>query len=331
MPGEIFDFEWFIHNEGYACVTGGSADGPAADSAPIDGNQGRREQLWITIAGPPSSNNLLARRRYFPLREYSCLFRIFAETTADSDGIIGFANRFGLLGLGMDGAPGRSRPFAGTAEPRSAWLGEMGAMKSAVGLWDMVSAGRSEDIEAYLRPVIHHADILATDRGSISSGISQTDVKFNPGELRWYRTNPEIIALFAAGEYQAIALRRVQAIVNERLGSRVSPRILWEDPRKREWGMYFVPHSLIGAIWTQFAQAITENRDYRRCRQCDTWFEIDHYKARTNRYFCSNACRSKAYRERQQEARRMASAGVSLESIAAKLGSDIETVGKWVG
>ncbi|MHB0916016.1 MAG: hypothetical protein ACYC5A_02240 [Thermoleophilia bacterium] len=291
---------------------------------------GQEQMPWITVAGEPSSISLLARSKYYPLRDHSCLFRIFAETPVDDAGIIAFANQFGLLGVELDAAPGRVKPFIGTAEPIIAWEAEIMAIKSALALWDMVTGDEYQALEDYLRPLVeatrNDIDGYSRKGGGADGDASRADA----GELRWFRTHPEVLELFDSGELKLLALARVQAIVNEHLGSRVSPRILWDDHRRGVWGLYFVPDSLVGAIWIQFAQAITENRDYRRCRQCDSWFEIDHYKARTNRYFCSNACRSKAYRDRQQQARTMAETGMCCEDIAVSLGSETETVARWI-
>ena len=330
MPGEIFDFEWFVHEEGYDWLEADySLDSCGTLKLP-DNFRAVKGMPWLTVVGEPSSLNLLARRKYYPLREYTCLFRIFAEIHPSPEGILAFANQYGLLGIELDADPGRLMPFLGTAEPVNFWQAEIKAMGNALLLWDLAASDDNETLEEYLRPFV---EMVKVDIGSIDAQMDGSDDPVwqpDTGELRWFRTNPEIPELFASGEVKLIALKRVQAIVNEHLGSRVSPRVLWDDYRKGGWGLYFVPGSLAGAIWVQFAQAITENRDYRRCRQCDSWFVIDHYNARTNRYFCSNACRSKAYRERQQQARDMATAGESLENIAARLGSDLETVSRWV-
>ncbi|RJQ43015.1 MAG: IS1 family transposase [Gaiellales bacterium] len=328
MPGEIFDFEWFVHNEGYNWL---EADFSLDTVAPVglpEGVGAGESIPWITVAGEPSSLSLLSRRRYYPLRDHSCLFRVFAETAIDPRGIVAFADRYGLLGVELESAPGRARPFIGTAEPISAWEREILSIRNALVLWDMVNEEDDQALERYLRPYVEAAK-SDMEGGDASTGDIAA-IAASAGELRWFRTRPEIPEQFTSGQLRQIALSRVQAIVNEHLGSRVSPRILWDDYQRGSWGLYFVPDSLAGAIWIQFAQAITENRDYRRCRQCDSWFEIDHYKARTNRYFCSNACRSKAYRERQQEARNLASTGMSVGDIAIKLGSDEETVARWI-
>lgn len=330
MPGEIFDFEWFVHNEGYNWLETDATPDTAAPLEVPNGSKAGKKQPWITVAGEPTSINLMARRKYYPLRDYSCLFRIFAEISLEPKGIIAFADQYGLLGVELDTLPGRVKPFFGTAEPVAAWEGEVMAIRSALALWDMVTLHEYQALEEYLLPFV---EVVRGDLGGSGPAGGKAiglDGRSDLGELRWFRTHPEILELFESGEHKLIALGRVQAIVNEHLGSRVSPRILWDDYRKGDWGLYFVPDNLAGAIWIQFAQAITENRDYRRCRQCDSWFEIDHYKARTNRYFCSNACRSKAYRERQQEARDMAAAGINIKDIAARLGSEVETVVGWI-
>lgn len=328
MPGEIFDFEWFVHTDGYAWI---ESEFAADTSFPMTGTppQGGGETPWLAARGEPSSLKLLDRRKYYPFRDHSCLFRVLAETGTDRDGITGFAERYGLLGFELDS--GGSGPWIGIAEPVSAWRFEIRAMRQAVDLWDMVSDGDDAGIAAWFQPLV---SIVRADRegphNRRDGGGESSGREIEAGELRWLRTNAEIQDLFDEGEMKLVALSRVQAIVNERIAARVSPRMLWDSPARSSWGLYFVPSNLVGALWTQFAQAITENRDYRRCRQCDSWFEIDHYRARSNRFFCSNACRSKAYRERQQEAVTLADAGMTTDAIAARLGSDIVTVTKWI-
>ena len=328
MSGEIFDFEWHVHEAGYDVLdTSFIVDSSAPGSRGSGGKGGRVS--WIALSGGASSSNLLARRKYYPLRDHTCLFRIFAETSIDPEGIVAFANRYGLLGVEADAPASRERSFMDTAEPYGSWELEIRAMRSALNLWDLVSAKDRSVLAEYLRPLV---DMVRSDISGGSRDQSGPEIltDADSDELRWFRMHPEVVGLYDAGELELVALRRVQSIVNDRLTARVSPKILWDDHRRQEWGLYFVPESLIGTIWIQFAQAVTQNKKYRRCRQCESWFEIDHYKARTNRYFCSNACRSKAYRERQSEAKKMRDDGESLAAIADKLGSDEATVRKWV-
>jgi hypothetical protein len=87
---------------------------------------------------------------------------------------------------------------------------------------------------------------------------------------------------------------------------------------------------LLSAVWLQFATAVNENVGHGRCRECGKWFVVAPNAARSSRRFCSTACRSKAYRERQDRARQMHAAKKSFAEIAAELDSDVATVRKWI-
>jgi hypothetical protein len=67
----------------------------------------------------------------------------------------------------------------------------------------------------------------------------------------------------------------------------------------RPLSLQLVSDTLLAALWLQFAQAIHGNKDYRACGACGRFFELDPAVARTNRLYCSDACRSKAYRTRK--------------------------------
>ena len=74
---------------------------------------------------------------------------------------------------------------------------------------------------------------------------------------------------------------------------------LREMPEHDTLSMVIVPHSLIAAIWLQFAQAITANYGFRQCDECLTWFEVAPGKGRPEKRFCSSACSMRAYRKRK--------------------------------
>jgi hypothetical protein len=59
--------------------------------------------------------------------------------------------------------------------------------------------------------------------------------------------------------------------------------------------------SLISAMYMQLAQAVSGNKKYRQCAWCKSSFEITPRIARTNRMFCSNACKQADYRHRNKE------------------------------
>ena len=61
----------------------------------------------------------------------------------------------------------------------------------------------------------------------------------------------------------------------------------------------FSPDSLIGLLWYQLAQAVEGNEEFRQCDDCTTWFRVAPQVARKSRLYCSDACRSRAYRKRK--------------------------------
>jgi hypothetical protein len=141
---------------------------------------------------------------------------------------------------------------------------------------------------------------------------------------------PDLAGFVKPHDVRRPTLLFVQKMINTRLWEHTAPRLLY-DPKRDRLGVYLVPKNLLGALWLQFARAVDANKDYRRCGGgCGRWMEISLDAHRTHRRFCSDACRNKAYRDRQAEARRLAAAGVSLDDIARQLGTDLQTVQGWV-
>jgi hypothetical protein len=116
------------------------------------------------------------------------------------------------------------------------------------------------------------------------------------------------------------------ALVNGGLAGRVTPRFV-QDPRNGKLELQTVPENLLGALWLQLAEAIGGGKQFRQCITCGGWFEVS---GRSDRRVCSDACRSRAYRGRQERARQLAAEGKGFPAIATELGSSVKTVRKWV-
>ena len=122
----------------------------------------------------------------------------------------------------------------------------------------------------------------------------------------------------------------MQRIANQNLKKWTAARILI-DTEEGTQGLYVVPENLLGALWVQFAESIDGGRSKVRCIQCGSWMVVAPDTSRSDRTFCSNRCRSKAYRERQSKARHLHREGMKPSAIAKKLNSDTQTVRRWVG
>lgn len=258
-------------------------------------------QMLTTVDPDPHEHWL---RDYAPFRDEPALFRTFADLPGAPEAIISFADRFGLLG----GSTARrflvpDSDEIGIGEPIEAWQDEIGAVRRVVQTWD-----RARESDSH-RPRWRSPEKVPK---VYRSGLCQ-----NVAAVLHERWRPDV-------------LPNVQRAINAKLSAETGARMLW-DREEGRLRLHLRPASLLGALWLQLAQAIDGNADYRRCRVCAAWFELRPDRARTNRAYCSDACRFKAYRRRQARARELRAAGRDLEDIARELDSDIVTIRKWTG
>jgi hypothetical protein len=80
----------------------------------------------------------------------------------------------------------------------------------------------------------------------------------------------------------------------------------------------------------QLATSIIEGKKYRNCEYCFKPFEVTPQINRSDRMFCSDNCRVKAYYRRKKQAVELRQKGQHLRDIVKKTGSDLETVKGWV-
>lgn len=318
---KIVNFAWNVTKGGYKWIT--------ARKAPIF-------QPSIKAADAPDKGEFLTDDvplggrwesvRYAPLERDTGLFRTFVSTPPTKEGIQTFASRYGPLGGDLTVHIILPNNKSGNGETLSAWREEIIAMRQAVALWDMVHNNDEQSLKKHVQwreggvhydshPHLPEMESLPDDM-HIRSWIA-------------HETDPDLLERFHRGDVVHPALHYLQGVVNQRLAGRVSPRLLW-DRHQIRLGLYLYPGSLIGALWLQFAQAISGEKDYRECAQCRKWLEVSPNVARKNKLFCSNACRSQAYRGRQEEARQLHAKRVPLKEIAKRLGTDSTTAKGWI-
>ena len=192
------------------------------------------------------------------------------------------------------------------------WKTEIREMRRAVEIWSMLQNG---------------------DIGGLSKFIQWEEHK-DGGQSQWvYWTHPELkggtnqalFSLLQSGEQVSMigippvpglfqdktahvfmpASFLLQRWINHHLKGAASPQLRY-DIKLDKRVVQIIPDSLIAAMWLQFAQAFAGNRKYRACKACGRWFEISTEGSgfRVNRQFCSDACKSKDYRERREQAKR---------------------------
>jgi hypothetical protein len=261
------------------------------------------------------------------------LFRAFADLSPDRKRILEFANRHGdLFGTTKVVPAGRSGP--GPVEPRngtwlSDWREQIALAQRLVGLWDLL---QGEDREGLARHIQWRKGFL-----------NQPEVLFDShpgageegGPALGFQREREVIAphdRFQVGDPVGPAWTYLQRHIGFALchtDEQLHAQMEWDEKAARPV-LQLTARTLASAVWLQFADAVSNNRTHSRCRECSAWFEVAPDLARTNRRFCSNGCRSKAYRERQDRARRLFTARKTFKQIAEELDSDVATVKKWI-
>jgi hypothetical protein len=326
MPAVHQDFVWRVAG-GYAWVRSAVAEADAAS-----------RPRW-TLAELLPARDAPPARTYRPFRDFSGLFLAFAETAPTLDGVLAFAERFGDLGrpcaIASGGTPldEAGRPTRPVGEPFELWRQQISDMRQACDLWLMC---RNVDMAALANHVRWERDDAGRDAVLYASHPGHDSGDITPAGYRAERQviasptwHPERLAEFAPGDLIRPALTYVQAAVNERSEGLASPRLVW-DATGGGLALELVPHGLLGVLWLQLARAVSLGSGFRRCGQCATWFELSPTTARTNRLFCSGACRSKGHRARQARAVELHQQGRSYREIAKDVDSDAATIKKWI-
>lgn len=315
-------FSWHVPKAGFRWT----------DSHSIPPVHDRREP-FLTIGRNPDDRSAWAKR-YRPLEQYTGLFRVFAEVEPQREAILAFAERFGSLGGALTTSiPLYDRPLgkgyaSGWGESLREWAGEIMAMRWAVELWEAARHGDEQE----LRSRIIWDDDRMRVRFETHPHVAPAETLQIREPATWATIAMEgdgMLEQFVPGDVVQPALFHVQQLANKHLRGQVSPRLLWDEERTR-LHLFLVPEGLIGGLWLQFARAIQRDNEFRRCLECDLWFELAPGTARSDKLYCSNACRTKGYRRRQAEAVRLHGEGRQVAVIAEQLQTEVEIVRGWI-
>ena len=199
-----------------------------------------------------------------------------------SDGIISFANEFGLLGADITTnvvlkSFNDRAVLTGLGDPQEAWFSEIYAMRRAVMLWEAICENDGWILDQHVRIGKNGAEIVFEEDPPARYEVANNVYK------------REALERIRRGGKVTAARLGVKAIIDEHLyePGRVGPTPLLNDRDDLE--SYFRPHGLIGAIWLDFMLVVTRKVDFRRCAFCDAPFAVAPKGKR--RRFCSNKCR----------------------------------------
>jgi hypothetical protein len=311
MAGTFLDFEWSVEDGSYRWF-------------PLEGNKVELPETWSQVESPDTLHDanhggpevkVLAVTKptchpgkpYQPLQKYDALFRTFANLAPSEEAILSFADRYGRL------TDCREHPLEFEARCRRAdqdsdthlrgetypfWCAEIETMRRTISLWDLMQKGDRNGLSKHIRwekqgtelSVFYdsHPDQPVASRPD-NAQMVRIASEFSGDMSRQYRLNDPVLP----------AQTYLQGVVNEKLARGVISQLL-PAPETRQLTLYHVPRDLLGALWLQFARAMSGNKAYRVCKECGQWFEVSPERSRTTRQFCSDACKSKAYRGRKK-------------------------------
>jgi hypothetical protein len=292
---------------------------------------GFQVEMRQTEGGPAAQKTLVLDLNapvepYHPLESPVALYLELANCAPTVGGVLAFANRYGYLGLHRDsGGPCK-------AETVAEWALEIAWLREAVEVWGL---WKKKDVEKLRARVRREGDVVqyrappgvlealgsSTREDAVHDDRHENAASGTTASAKRKRI-PEADVL-------SMALLILHQLVNRRLAASGTFK-MFEAANGKRSGVAYVPNSLLGAIYLRFALAVSSRTRTRKCNTCGRHFELAPGKARADRIFCSDACKSKAYRRRQEKARRLRARGERVEGIAQKVEVDVETVQRWI-
>jgi hypothetical protein len=317
-------FNWHIAPSGYLVEEAVPATAPPTEAF-------QPALVPAPTALPPAS---------WPPAAYDpALFRTFADLVPEPEAIKAFADRHGDLDGGVElfvrwlveARPGEL--------PRgnflSTWQMHITRMKRLTDLWDLLRADDAERIAAYIRwtgKVGEGAAVYFVQGGGAGKGRSPSRHGETWDLIASRDHRHELLAQLKRDDPLTSAWAYLQQQLDDRLkevAADTSASMSWDASRGRP-SFRVMARTLVAAVWLQIADAVGNDRNFNRCPGCGRWTEVGPADAKAHRKHCSDACRMKALRQRQDRARQLHTTGKSFEQIAEELGADVASVKRWV-
>ncbi len=260
-------------------------------------------------------------------------FQEFASTCGEAEGALAFANRYGLLGVAEDHrlfhevVCGAVSYNDWTAETLEQWGAHARLMRAHTQFWEALCASRFVEIEAHTSDLLQHGALFVPPPpGYALPPPEEAPEPFPPlpGHLPpmllvgqddqavlelWNRAHRAtgrernthtrelgwwLLALSATARMREA--RVVEGLVPARTrvrGESSQGKVMLTFKR--------TAHTLIGALWSQFAMAI--GAPHRMCEGCQKLMTIHPDTHRANQTTCSDKCRKRLSRARASASR----------------------------
>jgi hypothetical protein len=265
-------------------------------------------------------------RYYHPLRQRTALYRTFADTDPSPEAALRFANLYGAL---------LSPVWPEAKEDFSRWKKEIVWMREAVRLWELAKEGKEEELSRCIRrkgQLVYYDPPASVWK---EFGFTQPWSKYPRAKTQGYEgadilTQAGLPAdAVEKGDVVRPAWLLLWLIINGRMAQDVSPVGVFHLQRGAS-EIRHRPKTLHGALWLRLALAVCGDHQGQRCEVCGSAFDLAPGENRIDRRTCSATCRTKLYLLRKKRAQQLRADGWALKRIAKEVGSDVNTVKKWL-
>ncbi len=258
---------------------------------------------------------------YQPMEDEPALFRKFADTELTKEGILDFANRYGLLARELDVRRNEREPWT-TTDSFTRWENEIGVMSTFLKVWD---AYRNED-KAELRKVIQWVE--DSDNPSGFRLRYYRDKELEVASIDKYLDRYDIMDATAVkskmipGDLFMPALILIQRIINIWLTkNRIHTRLVMNEELNLE--QYLMPENLLAAMWLQFLLNVSGQTDFERCDICLGWEEVSGKRSDWKYHKdCAARARARASYEKRKKADKKSVKKAPAKKKSAKKTSD---------
>jgi hypothetical protein len=357
MADKLFTYRGVVPGRGFRWIK----------ARPVNTPEAKGPQLVLV---PAQGGEGAGQEESYDLSELGVvLHRSLAETKLDPESILEFANKYGWLGIAVPVKSERASASGPVIQGElwTDWQKDISDMLQLVSLWDLYRSGNTAKLARHVvwekdaeqkdqvvfyshtppqegdpgHPPAPPAGLQGADRQE-AVPKEQEGESGQPSVLGHNKAHSVIVAAATApglleqippGDVSRPALLYLQQQLDHHLrghAGTATPLVTWQpDPGRLV--LQFGASNLRTALWLQLADAVVNNRTIERCLVCKRWFEVSPEASRSHKRFCSDACRVKAYRDRQGLARQLYfEKHKTFEEIAVELKSRVPTVRRWI-
>lgn len=294
MFGELPSFSWSVPVNGFVWLERGwQTDNDEGDGLVL--TETAPEQ-WLPGAG---AQQFGAVRRYDPLKE-TALYRLFSEVEPTPDGVMAFASKYGLLGHRAAHFVYPDPGQVGRGEPLMYWVIEIAKMRQCIEIYDALKAKKWSTLRAFEGVAASTKLVIAANEG----GTTQREfLRRQEGDM-----SREFVRDLTTRRGLAKSCREwLQNVVNAVLAAYTRPGLEWvkwernNGSTEEKMTLRLIPTCLLGALYVEFAAAISMEVRYFRCecRTCRKFNQITKRGAggkRAGARFCNGTCKTTEWR-----------------------------------